>query len=295
MIFGSLGYMALIFMTYCSYDGEFVVECSKFFAFQLLAVQEGGPRDQELNVIVIQLRKEKESLKIEIKLLECRLEEEKTKYQDAMALIDGLVVENAINRDAIKQLENRIEEEKSKHQDALTQLENRMGEETTKHQDAITLIDVKHQDAMRCLQKILSDEKKNEKDLFRLHDLITLFRYYFVEPYIRLPGTSSKWGDLTDAMAEARSLLEDGEMPSIEFETKKILWNSFCSVDVDLIKLSSWSKKRNQEAHTELNSAKNQEIFLRSIAEDSFIDEEANALRVELTRHLKTVKLRRKF
>ena len=214
---------------------------------------------------------------------------------EAMALIDGLVVENAINRDAIKQLENRIEEEKSKHQDALTQLENRMGEETTKHQDAMTLIDVKHQDAMRCLEKRLSNEKKNEKDLFRLHDLITLFRYYFVEPYIRLPGTSSKWGDLTDAMAEARSLLEDGEMPSIEFETKKILWNSFCSVDVDLIKLSSWSKKRTQEAHTELNSAKNQEIFLRSIAEDSFIDEEANALRVELTRHLKTVKLRRKF
>ena len=188
------------------------------------------------------------------------------------------------HQDAIRQLGNRIEEEKIKHQDAIRQLGNRKGEEK-----------IKNQDAMRCLEKRLSDEKKNVKDLYLLHDLIALIRYYFVDSNIRLPGTSNKWGDLTDAVAEAHSLLEDGEMPSIEFETKKILWNSFCSVDVDLIKLSSWSKKRNQEAHTELNSAKNQEIFLRSIAEDSFIDEEANALRVELTRHLKTVKLRRKF
>ena len=241
----------------------------------------------------VEIFKEVEILIMENKHLQNRLTEENIKYQDSIKNLEKrFAEENAINQESIKNLDSRLGNEIARNDNST--------KETERNNIAIKILkeDIK---ILKEDNKILKEENmqvqsmaKQEKDLLRLHDLIALFRYYFVEPNIRLPGTSNTWGDLSEVMAEAECSFDEGDILMEEFEARRKCWNSFCSVDVDVLNLSSWSKKRNQKAHTEIRSSKKQDEFLRSLSKDTFIDEEAEALRVQLTQHLKTVQLRRK-
>jgi hypothetical protein len=138
---------------------------------------------------------------------------------------------------------------------------------------------------------------KAAEDSFNLADLISLFRFYFIDPNIKSLDPDMSWADLTKLMASAAFDLEEGLIDAADFERKKVSWNKLSSVaGVDVYQLSELARERNSQAHADIRSAAKQQEFIKKLRGETFADPIADGVRALLLGAFDdSVKLRRKI
>jgi hypothetical protein len=134
----------------------------------------------------------------------------------------------------------------------------------------------------------LTTEKNMQSALLMMHDLVALYRFYF------LPDTP-RWSDIIKQAMDARGKLDDDEISADDFEITRVALNSSLGLDdVDVFDLIHVSKMRNGMAHEDVGSAKNQKAFLEKCASVTDFPEMFDDLRTKLLQRLSKVTLKRK-
>jgi hypothetical protein len=127
--------------------------------------------------------------------------------------------------------------------------------------------------------KISELERKIERNaqLFMLHDLNQIFRYYIAEPKI------GSWGTFVENVVTMKAKFEDNEITEDEFKNFILPFNT--SLGFDVATLIEFIQDRHAIGHSDVRSAKNQQQFLLTCKTTHF-DDDLKPFVDEITRQL---------
>mmetsp|Transcript_950 Transcript_950/g.948 ORF Transcript_950/g.948 Transcript_950/m.948 type:complete len:237 (-) Transcript_950:71-781(-) len=143
------------------------------------------------------------------------------------------------------------------HQQEVAELKKQLDDANKKikeMEETITTLTSKV-DKLECELVEVKEQVKRNAQLFMLHDLNRIFRFYIAEAKLGI-----NWGSFVESVCEMKAKLEDNEITEAEFASFISPFNLSLGFDVHV--LIAFVQDRHSIGHTDIRSAYNQQKFI---------------------------------